>query len=280
MALQDMTPWKHVGRFRSLVFKIVYYLTSVVTVLVALPLLLIPGRKWLMIWLQRYARMMRFWMDKLIGIEIDCHGLENLPNTPCIIAPKHQSWGDGYAMFAKVNDLAIVTGDHLEKIPLVGLVLRKMQAVVVDSCGGATAREKLVTEDMVRARASSRKILIYPEGRLGEPGYHFPYKKGIYHMYEAYECPVVPVATNLGLFWPRDVFDQFLPGKAVVEFLEPIPSGLDKDSFMATLEDRIETASLALLPKDFDLCDHRILVFDEKLQRGVIAPVDQTTVAA
>ena len=192
---------------RPALFQALYWVTSINTVLVALPLLLIPGRKWLMIWLQRYSRAMVFWMDKTVGIKIEYRGFENLINGPCIIAPKHQSWGDGYAMFSRVNDLAIVTGDHLEKIPLVGLVLRKMQAVVVDSCGGAHAREKLVTEDLSRARTAKRKILIYPEGRLGDPGYHFAYKKGIFHMYEAYECPVIPVATNLGLFWPRDVFD-------------------------------------------------------------------------
>ncbi|MEL6505606.1 MAG: 1-acyl-sn-glycerol-3-phosphate acyltransferase [Pseudomonadota bacterium] len=267
---------------RALIFQGLYWTTSLVAVLVALPLLLIPGRKWLMIWLQRYSRMMRFWMKHVMRIHVEYRGEEHLPVGPCIIAPKHQSWGDGYSMFAKVNDLAIVTGDHLEKIPLVGMVLRKMQAVVVDSCGGATAREKLVNDDIERTRAAGRKILIYPEGRLGDPGYHFAYKKGIFHMYEAYGCPVIPVATNMGLFWPRYTFDQFKPGTAVVEFLEPIPPGMDKDAFMALLEERIETASLALLPDDFKIPEHRVLVFDEKLDRGVPAPLpkNQSTPAS
>ncbi|MEL6750821.1 MAG: 1-acyl-sn-glycerol-3-phosphate acyltransferase, partial [Pseudomonadota bacterium] len=206
-----------VPAWRARMFQALYWVTSITTVLVALPLLAIPGRKWLMIWLQRYARTMTFWMRTILGIRIEYRGREHLPDEPCIIAPKHQSWGDGYAMFARVNDLAIVTGDHLEKMPLVGLVLRKMQAVVVDSCGGAEAREKLVTEDLQIARKGKRKILIYPEGHLGEPGYHFAYKKGIFHMYEAYECAVVPVATNLGLFWPRATFDNFRSGTAVVQ---------------------------------------------------------------
>lgn len=254
---------------RPILFHALYWVTSIGAVLIALPLLLIPGRKWLMIWMQRYARAMIFWMDKILGIKIEYCGFEHLTNGPCIIAPKHQSWGDGYAMFSRVNDLAIVTGDHLEKIPLVGLVLRKMQAVVVDSCGGAHAREKLVTDDLSRARKANRKILIYPEGRLGEPGYHFAYKKGIFHMYEAYECPVIPVATNLGLFWPRDAFDQFKSGTAIVEFLPAIEPGLDKDSFMHLLEQRIESASLALLPNDFEVPENRVLVYCQELDRGV-----------
>ncbi|EFL88676.1 acyltransferase family protein [Ahrensia sp. R2A130] len=265
--------------WRAHVFQALYWTTSILTVIIALPLLMIPGRKWLMIWLQRYARVMKCWMRVIVGVDIEYRGRENLPDGPCIIAPKHQSWGDGYSMFAKVNDLAIVTGDHLEKIPLVGLVLKKMQAVVVDSCGGATAQQKLVTEDLSRARAANRKILIYPEGRLGEPGYHFEYKKGIFHMYEAYQEPVIPVATNLGLYWPHMTFDQFTAGTGIVEFLEPIQPGLEKDEFMALLEERIETASLALLPDDFEIPEHRLLVFDKDFDRGVPAPRDDDPIS-
>ena len=151
-------------------------------------------------------------------------------------------------------------------------MLKKLHAGVVVSWGGARSLQKLVTEDLARARKANRKILIYPEGRLGEPGYHIEYKKGIFHMYEAYQCPVIPVATNLGLYWPHMTFNNFAPGTAVVEFLEPIQPGLGKEEFMALLEERIESASLALLPDDFEVPEHRLLVFDKELDRGVPAP--------
>jgi 1-acyl-sn-glycerol-3-phosphate acyltransferase len=60
--------------------------------------------------------------------------------------------------------------------------------------------------------------------------------------------PVVPIALNTGLFWRRRGFTK-RPGTAVVEFLAPIPAGLDRRAFMAELEDRIETASALLLPE-------------------------------
>jgi 1-acyl-sn-glycerol-3-phosphate acyltransferase len=37
------------------------------------------------------------------------------------------------------------------------------------------------------------------------------------------------------------------PGRVVFEFLEPIPAGLKRGEFMKVLEERIETASNALL---------------------------------
>ncbi|MEM7303361.1 MAG: 1-acyl-sn-glycerol-3-phosphate acyltransferase [Pseudomonadota bacterium] len=257
----------------SFLFRCLYWTTSIFFVLTAIPLLFIPGRRWLMIWLQKYARVMVYWMRVITGIRIEVRGRNKVPKGPCIIASKHQSWGDGYAVFSQIPDLAIVTGDHLEKIPLVGLILRKMEAVVVDSCGGAKAREKLVDDELASAKAKNRKILIYPEGHLAPPGYHFRYKKGVFHMYEAYGCEVIPVATNLGLRWPMEE-KTLIPGEAVLEFLNPIEPGLDKDTFMARLEEEIEAASLALLPADFDLPEDRELEFDKKTQRGV--PIKRT----
>jgi 1-acyl-sn-glycerol-3-phosphate acyltransferase len=56
---------------------------------------------------------------------------------------------------------------------------------------------------------------------------------------------VVPVALNSGLFWPRR---QLLrqSGTIVLQFLEPIPSGLPRKEFDLLLQERLETANLAL----------------------------------
>jgi len=253
---------------KNLIFRVLYLLTSILVALTSLPLLLLPGRKLLMKLMQFYSKMMVFWMRVICGVHVDVRGLENVPRDGCIIAPKHQSWGDGYAIFSQIPDLAIVTGDHLEKIPLVGFILRKMEAVVVDNCGGAKARERLVDEELARAKSAGRKILIYPEGHLAPVGYHYRYKKGIYHMYEAYGCKVVPVATNLGLFWPGEEWN-LKAGHAVLEFLPPIEPGLDKAQFMAEVENRIETASLALLPEGFDLPKYRELEYDKETDSGI-----------
>lgn len=243
---------------RSILFQIAYWATSIFFGLTALPLILLPGRILLVKWLRHYAFTMVHWMRLIAGIKLDVRGRHDIPKGGLIIAAKHQSWGDGYATFAQFHDLAFVTGDHLEKMFGVGLILRKMEAIVVDNCGGATARERLVDVELTRARQKERRILIYPEGKLAPVGYHYRYRKGIYHMYEAYGCPVVPVATNLGLFWPLDSWSMN-PGTAVIEFLDPIPPGMEKDEFMDLLEERIETASVALLPDDFPLPEDRLL---------------------
>ena len=159
-------------------------------------------------------------------------------------------------MYSQFTDLAFVTGNHLEKFPLVGGILRKLGAIVVDNCGGAFARAKLVDEELHKAKELERRILIYPEGHLAPVGQHYRYKKGVFHMYQAYGCPAVPVATNLGLRWPQQSW-RLTPGEAVIEFLDPIPPGLDKETFMQRLQSVIEAQSIALLgderPTDIDL---------------------------
>ena len=65
-------------------------------------------------------------------------------------------------------------------------------------------------------------------------------------MYRDFDVPVVPLATNLGLFWPEEKYEKH-PGTATLEFLDPIPVGLPKEEFLARLEAVIETRTAELV---------------------------------
>ena len=235
---------------RNLLFQTTYWVTSILFAITAMPLVLLPSRAPIMGWIRLYTKLMCFWMRILAGIHLEYKGRSHLPVGPCIIAAKHQSWGDGFAMFSQVPDLAFVTGDHLARMPLLGAILKKMGAIVVDNCGGTYARAKLIDEDLAIAQTENRKILIYPEGHLSKVGTHHRYRKGVFHIYQKWNKPVIPVATNLGLCWPEQSW-KLTPGTAVVHFLDPIEPGLGKDEFMKRLQSMIEEHSLALLPSDF-----------------------------
>jgi len=230
---------------RSLSFAIAYYVLSVVYALAAALAALAPGRGPLTRTLRLYTRRMLWAMHWIAGIKVDVEGKERLPAGAFIVAAKHHSWGDGFVMFAHVPNLAFVTGDHLERIPLLRGILRKFGAIVVDNCGGPEARRALA-EKAAAAHADGRRILIYPEGNLAKPGERFRYRNGVFHMYRDFDLPVVPVATNLGLFWPQADFIKH-PGRATVEFLAPIPTGLGRAEFLDALERVIETRTQELI---------------------------------
>ncbi len=227
---------------RSFAFALAYWWLSIFYTTSAAIVAVIPGRRVLSDVIRLYTRRMLWAMRAFAGIKVDVRGKERLPDGAFIIGAKHHSWGDGFVMFANVDNLSFVTGDHLEKIPLLRGILKKLGAIVVDSCGGPEAR-KALSDSAAQAHAEGRRILIYPEGHLCAPGERYRYRLGIFYLYRDFE---LPVATNLSCFWRKQDFKK-TPGTATVEFLDPIPTGLGKDEFMTALETACETRTNELI---------------------------------
>ncbi|WP_306250977.1 1-acyl-sn-glycerol-3-phosphate acyltransferase [Parvularcula sp. IMCC14364] len=234
---------------RSILFQGAFWLVSVFFVFSGAVLLLLPTRRPLMIWARLYTRSVCLLMRLIGGIDLQVRGRDRLPQGPMIVASKHQSWGDGFFLFSQFDDAAFIISDQFLKYPLIGRVFRKMQAVVVDNQrGGPAGRDGQLAGMIEDLRAAARPVLVYPEGKLSALGQKHRYRRGVYYVYKLYECPVVPVATNLGVRW-LDKSWSFVPGPAAIEFLEPIPPGLPQKEFMALLEARIETRSREMLPE-------------------------------
>lgn len=231
---------------RSTVFNIFFLVATFVYAFVAVIFSLIPGRALMMGSLRRYTRLMVWALRVIAGIKVNVSGHEHIPaDGAIIIASKHQSYGDGHVLFSQFDDLTFVTGDHITKFLFIKRILAKMNAVVIDSCGGEKVREKF-DETARIVREQGRRILIFPEGHLSEIGTHHRYRKGVWHLYHQFGCPVVPVASNLGQRWNQNDWAKH-KGEATMEFLEPIEPGMEKDAFMQVLQERIESRSLELL---------------------------------
>ena len=231
---------------RGILFTGAYYVLSFVYVLISLPFLALPGRGPVTLIIRSYTRAINLALHWIGGIKKEVRGREHLPDGAFILAPKHASWGDGYMIYPEIRNLAFVTGDHLERFPLVGGILHKLGAIVIDTCGGGERKAASLIDGMARAREDGRRVLIYPEGHLAPVGFHFRYKPGVWHMQHSMDVPIVPVATNLNCFWQQEEILK-KPGTAVIEFLEPIPSGLSKEDTMARLTAAIETRSAELI---------------------------------
>ena len=65
-------------------------------------------------------------------------------------------------------------------------------------------------------------------------------------LYEQTGQPLVPAATNVGVFWPRHGIYR-KPGLAVVEFLPRIEAGREMKEVMVELETTVESASDRLM---------------------------------
>jgi 1-acyl-sn-glycerol-3-phosphate acyltransferase len=230
---------------RSIGFEIAYWMITVIAALTCTLLAVFPSRKPLAWGLQMYGSAQVAAMRYIAGIDVEIRGRERLPDEPVVIGAKHQSWGDGFVMLSEFAQLSFVAGDHLYKFPLVGRILKKIGAIVLSNGGGEQAQARL-NEGIDALKADGRDVLIYPEGHLSAVGEKHRYRSGVWRLYALLDRPCSPVATSLGLGWDRQSFFKY-PGRVVVEFLDPIAPGMDKDAFLKLLEARVEAHTNALI---------------------------------
>jgi 1-acyl-sn-glycerol-3-phosphate acyltransferase len=122
----------------------------------------------------------------------------------------------------------------------------KAGSIAIDRDGRASALRKMAAQAK-RVIAHGRSVLIFPEGTRNGPDAVPEYKAGVAGLYGQLGVTCVPVALNSGLFWTGPVGIWKKPGKIVLEFLEPIAPGLRSRAFLDLLEDRIESATRALV---------------------------------
>ena len=181
-----------------------------------------------------FCRSVVWALEHIGGVKVEFKGLEKLPKPPFIIAAKHQSWGDGICMVAKFGDVAFVVGAFVEQYPFTKGILKKAGAMVVEFDKGHK-RGKRISTAFNNHASDERIILIYPEGGMIPLDKRVIYKSGVYKFQNATKWPIVPIATNLGLYWPTDSVKKE-QGIAINEVLEPIEAGLSRSELLQKIE--------------------------------------------
>ncbi len=228
---------------RSLAFSLLSVAAMAVAGLAFLPVVL-ASRRGGAAAARRFAAFQLGLLRLVAGLGLELRGLENLPAGPALLAVKHQSALETYALVRLLPGVCFVLKRELVSLPLVGLYIRALAPIAIDRTGGAGALRAVLRQARAAA-GGGRKIAIFPEGTRSAPGERRPYRPGIAALYRELALPVVPVAVNTGLFWPRRRLAK-RPGRAVVAFLPPLPPGLPRAAFMAELEGRIEGATARL----------------------------------
>ena len=225
---------------RSAIFFLWFALVSAVVCILFLPALILPRR--ITVWMSRSWSALVFWgLRVFAGASFEVRG--TVPRDCVLVAAKHMSMWDTLALYLVLHDPAVVLKRGLQFIPFYGWYITKAGSIPIDRGGGASTLRKMVASAK-RALAQGRPILIFPEGTRKAPNTPPDYKPGVGALYTQLGVPCVPAALNSGLFWTG--FKK-RPGRIVLEFLEPIPPGMRSRDFMKLVEQRIETASDALV---------------------------------
>lgn len=230
---------------RSILYNLYLYSLTIFLAVSALPLLLVPSPTPIVVAMRMWAKLAIGGLAVICGTRYELRGQEHLPDTPVLIASKHQSMWDTIIFVVILDNPAIVLKSELLWLPLYGWYAWKTRMIAVDRGAHAKALKKMIADGKNRL-SQNRSIVIFPEGTRKAPGATPDYKPGIAALYTHLDHPCVPVAVNSGLFWPRRKMHR-LPGTIVLEFLPAIPAGLKRKAFMAELENSIEQATEKLV---------------------------------
>lgn len=229
---------------RSLAFNLCFYLNTCFWLVIGLPTFLMPYQAIVEI-AKTWGRVNLFLLRVIAGVRYEIRGRDKIPCGAIIVASKHQSAWETFALLHLFDSPTFIMKRELQWIPIFGWLTIKGRMVPIDRRKGARA----LTAMIERARLElgcGRQLIIFPEGTR-RPVHADPrYKSGVAHIYAAAGVPCLPIALNSGLFWPRRTFLRH-PGTVVVEILDPIPPGLDKDAFFERLQIDIETATQRLI---------------------------------
>ncbi|KAA3516935.1 1-acyl-sn-glycerol-3-phosphate acyltransferase [Agrobacterium vitis] len=230
---------------RSHVFNVLFYACLILWMVLAAPIYFILPRKIAYSVPKTWARFSHWLMKTVVGTTFEIEGLENIPDSGYILAPKHQSFWDTYALLPWLDDPVYILKRELMWIPFFGWYAAKQNMIPVNRGGRGKEMVKVMQRAAVEVR-SGRQLVIYPEGTRRPPGADPEYKFGIARLYRDLNVPVVPVAMHAGLFWPRRSVMRY-PGHYKIRILPPIQPGMKPDVFFEKLTSELETASDALL---------------------------------
>ena len=229
---------------RSIAFNLLFYLNTLIYLVIALPTFFMPYRAIIAV-ARAWGRANLVLLRVVAGIDVEVRGREKIPKGAIIVASKHQSAWETFALLPLFDNPVFIVKRELLWLPLFGWLMIKGRMVPVDRSAGSQALVAMTERARIEL-ADNRQLIIFPEGTRRPAGAEPRYKFGVAHLYVAEGVPCLPVALNSGLFWPRRSILR-LPGTVVVEILDPIAPGEDKDVFFQHLQHELEVATARLI---------------------------------
>ena len=229
---------------RSLIYNVLFYVFLIGWLIIAIPTVVMPPAA-IMTIARLWSRQSTWLLRVVCNVKVEFRGVEKIPKGPLLVASKHQSMWETFALLQVLDQPLYILKRELTRIPFFGWYLMKAGMISVDRRAGGRALLKMVRQASEEVR-NGRQLIIFPEGTRRPVGAPPDYKPGVAQLYASCRERCLPVALNSGLFWPRRTFMRY-PGTLVVEFLDPIPPGLKREEFLTRLEGVIEGATNSIV---------------------------------
>ena len=192
-----------------------------------------------------WSRLVILLAKMILGIDWRVEGRENLPARPAVILAKHQSAWETMAFQMIFPPQVLVLKKSLLWIPFFGWGLAMMSPIAIDRSRGIASLRAMARRGRERLEQGFW-IVVFPEGTRVAPRERRAYQPGGAWLAVAAGAPVVPVAHNAGVLWPRNAFLK-RPGIVTVRIGPPIDTAnRDPQTVNAMAETWIEEQQKAL----------------------------------
>ena len=187
----------------------------------------------------------------ICGARWRVQGMENLPDGPAILLPKHQSTWETFAFpMLMPRPLCYVFKRELLYIPFFGWSMARMDMIHIDRTRKSEAWRRVIEQGR-QHMAHGNWVIMFPEGTRAPRGGKGEYKSGGSRLAVTTGVPVVPIAVSAAKCWPRKSF-LIRPGLIDVSIGKPIPSeGRSPDELMKEVEAWIEAEMRRIDPEAY-----------------------------
>src|SRR3981081_2585634 len=186
---------------RSLVYNVLFYALLVFWIMVAIPTYLMPPRAFMTV-AKAWARSSIWLMRVICKTKVEYRGMEKIPDGPLIVASKHQSMWETFALMQFFDAPLFIYKRELAWIPFFGWYLMKSKMIGVDRDGGMRSLMETARRAPKEIR-SGRQLIIFPEGPRTPVDAPPDYMTGVGQIYASRGVPCIPVALESRLFVPR-----------------------------------------------------------------------------
>lgn len=223
--------------FKSILFQALLGFWTILMGILCLPFLFFPSKylnKPTKIWISGIFILLKY----LCKITHEVQGKENIPNHAVLVASKHQSAFETFALFFYLSNVIFIHKKQLFLIPVFGQYLKKMNMISIDRKGRASSMRKMLRQTKEKIKLGY-SVIIFPEGTRKKPKEKPNYKSGFVGIYKELNTKILPVAVNSGKCWPKDTFIK-KPGHIIIKILPTIDNNLDRKTVLYEVENKIE----------------------------------------
>ena len=205
----------------SIIFNAFFYLSLIPITAIIISLYFFISTKRLQrlgaMWIKVVLNALKF----LCGVSWKVEGIENIPNTPCIVVSNHQGQWESFFLQTLFIPSTSIIKKELLLIPLFGWALRCMKPITLNRINRVSSLKKVIKKGVIKLK-NGFSIILFPEGTRISPERGIqPFARSCGLLSVKSGFPVLPICHNSGKYWKNKKFIKS-PGKVVLRIGEPI----------------------------------------------------------